>query len=740
MGVRNNKNVGLYSGSLYVLSVIAAMSLYLGDGKKASAMVGRMASGVTRSLSRASSIISSTGSASAVSSRVSARNINGALQQSGSELPTHKVQHKFGATAETFVPVGNIDPNKKYTQYVSDSGTLKTYERNLGTRFEIFLSDTKVGRDKYIDPTTGRVVSYIYRSKPRWITGADILNAQQSKAQETSSIASGVSGSSGVTSLYSSRLNLQMIKNSDGGINFVEKLPEVKVNNPDIIKNAQQIADKLKVNDQNASTGSSVVSGGSATSGTGIGNTATSSLKLQMVKNQDGNVNFVQETPKVKVNNPDIIQKAQQIANKFKVTVNNGLDDRTKATQTDKIQVSSISTQTDKQGTQQSSVGTVKVSNPQVIIPAGELANKLKVKETLQGSTTTIGSQTSKIITSNAQTQSTTKLSSDKSSQTEGNVTYRTELRVQVGGTSTAPDYTTSVKNITLKIPVTSDTIKDVTKLTGTDTKMTQQQTSTGGTVKVNNPQVIDPATKIAGKLKVEEPSKSPTITQTTITPSTGTGTSGQTAQKFTSTVTITPSPAPRTTTTNIKTQDKTGSSQNIDASGQKKNIETSFEREKVYTPFTTEISDAKSKLKPVSTSGSTITSVSSSSGTLVKSKDVSRKDVDLQKDVKINTDNVSGKGSVEVLTKYFETKNEEIKKPKASNTKGIISINVESKDGKVKVSSKTEEVTLTDTNVSNLKVNPDFVKDLNKKLAEGYPERLAQAEKNFKQSIGTSS
>jgi len=572
MGVRNNKNVGLYSGSLYVLSVIAAMSLYLGDGKKASAMVGRVASGVTRSLSRASSIISSTGSASAVSSRVSARNVSGALQQSGSELPTHKVQHKFGATAETFVPVGNIDPNKKYAQYVSDSGTLKTYEKNLGTRFEIFLSDTKVGRDKYIDPTTGRVVSYIYRSKPRWITGADILNAQQSKAQETGSIASGVSGSSGVTSLYNSRLNLQMIKNSDGGINFVEKLPEVKVNNPDIIKNAQQIADKLKVNDQNASTGSSVVSGGSATSGTGIGNTTTSSLKLQMVKNQDGNVNFVQETPKVKVNNPDIIQKAQQIANKFKVTVN-GLDDRTKATQTDKIQVSNISTQTDKQGTQQSSVGTVKVSNPQVIIPASEFANKLKVKETSQGSTTTIGSQTSKIITSNAQTQSTTKLSSDKSSQTEGNVIYRTELRVQVGGTSTAPDYTNSVKNITLKIPVTSDTKKDVTKLTATDTKMTQQQTSTGGTVKVKNPQFIDSATKIAGKLKVEEPSKSPTTTQTTIIPSTGTGTSGQTAQRFTSTVTITPSPAPRTTTTNIKIQDKTGSSQTIDASGQKKNI-----------------------------------------------------------------------------------------------------------------------------------------------------------------------
>ncbi|BAK81457.1 hypothetical protein [Candidatus Arthromitus sp. SFB-rat-Yit] len=732
MGVRNNKNVGLYSGSLYVLSVIAAMSLYLGDGKKANAMVGRVASGLARSLSRASSIASGTSSVSGVSaasSRVSVRNVSGIVQQPENVLPTHKVQHKFGATADTFVATGPIDPNKKYTQYVSDSGTLKTYEKNLGTRFEIFLSDTKVGRDKYVDPTTGRIVSYIYRSKPRWITGADIINAQQSKAQETGSIAS---GSSGISSLYTSRLNLEMIKNGDGGINFVEKIPEVKVHNPDIIQKAQQIADKLKVNDQNASTGSSAVSGGSAASGTGVGNTTTSSLKLQMVKNQDGNVNFVQETPKVKVNNPDIIQKAQQIASKFKVN-GSGLNDRTKATQTDKIPVSTTSTQTDKQGTQQSSVGTVNVKNPQVMIPAAELASKLKVKETSQGSTAATGSQTSKITTLNVQTQSTTQSSSDKSSQTEGNNIYRTELRVQLGGTSTSPDYITSVKNITLKIPTTTDTTRDVTKITGTDTKpTTQQQTGTGGTVKFSNPQVMGPATKIASKLKVEEPSQTPTTTQTTVTPSTGTGTSGQQPdQKFTSTIIITPSPASRTTTTtNVKTQDKTGSSQTAEASGQKKNIGTSSSTgEKGYTLSTLEINDVKSKLKPVSTSGGTTTSGSSSSGALINTKDVSRKDADLQKNVKINREDISGSGSVQVLTKFFETKSDEDKKPKASNTNGTLSINVESKDGKVKISSQTSEVILTDSNVTKLKVDPNFAESLNRKLADGYQERLAQAQ-----------
>ena len=203
MAVKNKKNIGLYSGSLYVLSVVATMSLYFSDAEKANATVGsRVGSVVSRVTSsligRTGSVLTRTGSGLGSNTGSSGRALNNPaasglrlattvetnIPTSGQgQFPTHKVTHKFGVSVDEFVPVGPIDPNKRYVQYVTSSGELRTYERNMATRFELFLKG-EIGRDKYGDPTTGRVTSYIYRSKPKWIIGSDIIQAQQAKLEE----------------------------------------------------------------------------------------------------------------------------------------------------------------------------------------------------------------------------------------------------------------------------------------------------------------------------------------------------------------------------------------------------------------------------------------------------------------------------------------------------------------------------------------------------------------------------
>lgn len=719
MAVKNKKNIGLYSGSLYVLSVVATMSLYFSDAEKANATVGsRVGSVVSRVTSSligrtGSGLGSNTGSSGRALTNPAASGLRLAttvetniLTSGQAQFPTHKVTHKFGVNVDEFVPVGSIDPNKRYVQYVTSSGELRTYERNMTTRFELFLKG-EIGRDKYVDPTTGRMKSYIYRSKPKWIVGSDIIQAQQAKLEETGSInsvnsavssVSSVSANSSASNVASNRvtssLNLNMVKNPDGGVSFVEdkgSVGTVKVNNPELIATAQKIAGGLKVN----------------------------------------------ERTNVVLRNPD------------------------KSTQTPIVQVNNTSSQTDSQssqsGTSGTSVGTVKVNNPSVMDLARNLASKLKVKDTSSSSTGTSGtSQTGQVTTPSTSTSSSKQVTSTMTSPTSSGsedgqhstqgtsgVRYRTELRIQIGGKDSKPVYTESVKNVTLKIPQTSGTQGDVTNVTETDKGSTQQTptgtvsfknpvyeeqtklissrlktspetkptdqgnttTSSSGVVKLGNTGVIGAAQGLANKLKVKETDS--TSNETSGTTQTGQTSTTSTPPRFTSSVTITPSAPTRGGSSNKDSVKKsnqillTGTAQII-SSGQKKNIDSS--------------------------------STGTSSSALVKTKSPERGDTThLQRTVTVSdTTSVVKAGKVQALSTYFETASEEDKKPKASNMNGNIHYSVGKQDGKLQVLSKTVETNLTDEDISKLKVDQNFAGQLNKQLADGYQKRFQEAQRNY--------
>ena len=643
MAVKNKKNIGLYSGSLYVLSVVATMSLYFSDAEKANATVGsRVGSVVSRVTSsligRTGSVLTRTGSGLGSNTGSSGRALNNPaasglrlattvetnIPTSGQgQFPTHKVTHKFGVSVDEFVPVGPIDPNKRYVQYVTSSGELRTYERNMATRFELFLKG-EIGRDKYVDPTTGRVTSYIYRSKPKWIIGSDIIQAQQAKLEETGSInsvnsavssVSSVSANSSASNVASNRvtssLNLNMVKNPDGGVSFVEdkgSVGTVKVNNPELIATAQKIADGLKVNERT----NVVLRNPDKSTQTPIVQVNNTSSQTDSQSSQSGTSGSAVGT--VKVNNPGIMDVAKQIASKLKVS--SGTNDTLtgspdKATQTPTVQVNNTSSQTDSQSSQSvtsgSAVGTVKVNNPSVMDPARNLASKLKVKDTSSSSTGTSGTyQTGQVTTPSTSTSSSKQVTSTMTSPTSSGsedgqhstqgtsgVRYRTELRIQIGGKDSKPVYTESVKNVTLKIPQTSGTQGDVTNVTETD-KGSTKQTSTGtvsfknpvyaeqtklissrlktspetkptdqgntttsssGVVKLGNTGVIGAAQGLANKLKVKETGSS--SNETSGTTQTGQTSTTSTPPRFTSSVTITPSAPTRggSTASGVKTE-----------------------------------------------------------------------------------------------------------------------------------------------------------------------------------------
>ena len=795
MAVKNKKNIGLYSGSLYVLSVVATMSLYFSDAEKANATVGsRVGSVVSRVTSsligRTGSVVTRTGSGLGSNTGSSGRALtnpasNGLrlattvetnIPTSGQgQFPTYKVTHKFGVSADEFVPVGPIDPNKRYVQYVTSSGELRTYERNTVTRFELFLKG-EIGRDKYVDPNTGRMKSYIYRSKPKWIIGSDIIQAQQAKLEETGSInsvnsavssVSSVSANSSASNVASNRvtssLNLNMVKNPDGGVSFVEdkgSVGTVKVNNPELIATAQKIADGLKVN----------------------------------------------ERTNVVLRNPD------------------------KSTQTPIVQVNNTSSQTDSQssqsGTSGSAVGTVKVNNP-IMDPARNLASKLKVKDTSSSSTGTSGtSQTGQVTTPSTSTSSSKQVTSTMTSPTSSGsedgqhstqgtsgVRYRTELRIQIGGKDSKPVYTESVKNVTLKIPQTSGTQGDVTNVTETDKGSTQQTptgtvsfknpvyeeqtklissrlktspetkptdqgnttTSSSGVVKLGNTGVIGAAQGLANKLKVKETGSS--SNETSGTTQTGQTSTTSTPPRFTSSVTITPSAPTRggSTASGVKTETSSTSTTTPSTGGQggqvtpstptststgSKDGQTSSSTTVTPTRFTSSItitpsaptrggSSNKDSVKKsnqilltgtaqIISSGQKKNIDSSSTGTsssaLVKTKSPERGDTThLQRTVTVSdTTSVVKAGKVQALSTYFETASEEDKKPKASNMNGNIHYSVGKQDGKLQVLSKTVETNLTDEDISKLKVDQNFAGQLNKQLADGYQKRFQEAQRNY--------
>ncbi len=201
----------LGSGGLGSSSVVAACAVASG-GEESSATVGktkvisttgtggtsslqRLGSGglgsssqLQRNSSLRSGSLSSGGSGNATlgsTGRLSISSVGSGVSQQGglvgidpsSGLPTGKVQHKYGVSASNFlvkeVP-GGIEPGERYVQFTNTKGKLVTYKEGLFTKLKLLWNESEIGRDRYIG-SDGKVHSYIYRSKPKWISGLDIL-------------------------------------------------------------------------------------------------------------------------------------------------------------------------------------------------------------------------------------------------------------------------------------------------------------------------------------------------------------------------------------------------------------------------------------------------------------------------------------------------------------------------------------------------------------------------------------
>ncbi|WP_156507955.1 hypothetical protein, partial [Candidatus Arthromitus sp. SFB-turkey] len=264
MSFRTKKSLDMYCKSSYILLVVAACAITM-DGDKSSATVGKTkvisttGTGVTSNLQRLgsgglgissslqrSSFLSSGGSDDAVAGstrRLSISSVgSGVSQQSGligidpsSGLPTGKVQHKYGVSASDFnvleVP-GGIEPGERYVQFTNIRGQLVTYKEGLSTKLKLLWNESEIGRDHYVG-SDGRVHTYIYRSKPNWVSGSDILNAQggdsgSSNLQQQGNISSTALGLANISvgtqtdtgtltgKKYTSQLNLNVDK--DGNI------------------------------------------------------------------------------------------------------------------------------------------------------------------------------------------------------------------------------------------------------------------------------------------------------------------------------------------------------------------------------------------------------------------------------------------------------------------------------------------------------------------------------------------
>ena len=237
MSFRTKKSLDMYCKSSYILLVVAACAITTG-GEKSSATVGktkvisttgtggtsslqRLGSGglgsssqLQRTSSLGSGSLSSTGTGNATvgsTRRLSISSVgSGVSQQSGlvvidpsSGIPTGKVQHKYGVSAGDFnvseVP-GGINPGERYVQFTNTKGKLVTYKEGLSTKLKLLWNESEIGRDHYIG-SDGKVHTYIYRSSPNWVSGADILNAQggdggsSSLPQQQGNISSTILGS-----------------------------------------------------------------------------------------------------------------------------------------------------------------------------------------------------------------------------------------------------------------------------------------------------------------------------------------------------------------------------------------------------------------------------------------------------------------------------------------------------------------------------------------------------------------
>ena len=237
MSFRTKKSLDMYCKSSYILLVVAACAVTTG-GEKSSATVGktkvisttgtggtsslqRLGSGglgsssqLQRTSSLGSGSLSSTGTGNATvgsTGRLSNSSLASSTSQpnlssgaaGGSYLPTWKVQHRYGVSAGNFnvfeVP-DPIDPNARYVQFTNTKGQVVTYKESLSVKLKLLWGPSEIGIDEYIGGD-GKVHKYIYRARPNWVSGADILNAQggdggsSSLPQQQGNISSTILGS-----------------------------------------------------------------------------------------------------------------------------------------------------------------------------------------------------------------------------------------------------------------------------------------------------------------------------------------------------------------------------------------------------------------------------------------------------------------------------------------------------------------------------------------------------------------
>ena len=254
MSFRTKKSLDMYCKSSYILLVVAACAVASG-GEESSATVGktkvisttgtggtsslqRLGSGGLGSsskLQRSSSLSSGISGNATIGStrRLSSSSLVSSISQpnlssgaaGGSSLPTGKVQHKYGVSAENFnvleVP-GGINPGERYVQFTNTKGKLVTYKESLSTKLKLLWNESEIGRDRYIG-LDGKVHSYIYRSKPKWISGLDIVNAQSGDGGSSSLPQQQRNISSSVTGLGNKSVGTQTETGNLGGIGTPEK-------------------------------------------------------------------------------------------------------------------------------------------------------------------------------------------------------------------------------------------------------------------------------------------------------------------------------------------------------------------------------------------------------------------------------------------------------------------------------------------------------------------------------------
>ncbi len=207
-------------------------------------------------------------------------------QSSG--LPTGKISHKYGTDALNFQVIdvkGPLDPTKRYVQFVNTKGQLKTYEEGFSTKAKLLWKYSEIGVDSYIGPD-GKEHKYIYRSKPNWVSGADIEKAQSQKQSGQDSVYgeiytgqnTGAIGAIGTPEegIYSTKILYNVDGNNDRKtVRFADDIEQNKtyISTLNIDRNKEGIIGQSKMSVDGSKTHTSTLKinlGGKGTSQTGV--------------------------------------------------------------------------------------------------------------------------------------------------------------------------------------------------------------------------------------------------------------------------------------------------------------------------------------------------------------------------------------------------------------------------------------------------------------------------------------